>query len=245
MSDPAARSPEPTEPLAPFERLKPFKPLCDRVLIGVGVPHGFGQKGTEVPANTQFLSQVHGVQVHHFGAQSDAASLSPVPSADAAWTRQRGLVVGIVTADCVPILVSDKDGECVAAIHAGWRGLAEGVIEAGIRALPKPASELVTAVGPAARGCCYEVDAPVRKALDRGYGRHLDLVLESGRAEHFQLDLPLLATLILKDLGIPPERIGVEQRLCTICNEARFDSYRREGISAGRLRHFIGAKQGA
>ena len=239
MSGLTARPSESAEPPGPLE------PLCDRVLIELGVPHGFGQKGTEVPANTQFPKQLHGVEVHQFGAKDNVDGRSLAPSADAVWAGQEGLMVGIVTADCVPVLVSDRDGECVAAIHAGWRGLAAGVIEAGISALPKPARELVSAVGPAARGCCYEVDAPVRKALDRRYGRHLDLVLESGRAEHFQLDLPLLATRILEDLGIPADQIGVEQRLCTICNEARFDSYRRDGASAGRLRHFIGTRERA
>lgn len=242
MSGSRAQPCEPTEPLGPVE---PLEPLCDRVLIEVGVPHGFGQKGTEVPVNTQFPKQLHGIEIHEFSAKGGAVAQSLAPSADAVWTGQQGLIVGIVTADCVPILVSDREGECVAAIHAGWRGLAGGVIEAGIAALPKPARELVSAVGPAARGCCYEVDAPVRKALERSYGGHLDLVLEPGRAEHFQLDLPLLATRILEDLGIPHEQIGVEQRLCTICNEARFDSYRREGVSAGRLRHFIGTRRRA
>lgn len=222
-----------------------LEPLCDPVLIALGVPHGFGQKGTEPPVNTQFLKQVHGIDIHEVGASDSAIHSGEPPAppeADAVWTQHAGSSVGIVTADCVPILVSDRKGECVAAIHAGWRGLAAGVIEAAIAALPKSPGELAAAVGPAARGCCYEVDAPVRNGLDRRYGRHLDRVMESGRADHFQLDLPLLATCVLEDLGIPPDQIGVEQRLCTICNESRFESYRREGASAGRLRHFIGTR---
>lgn len=216
-----------------------LEPLCDRVLIELGVPHGFGQKGTQVPALTQFSNQVHGVSVHQFGVDKAGER----PTADAVWTAREGATVGIVTADCVPILVSDTRGACVAAIHAGWRGLAEGVIEAGVQALSKPARELVAAVGPAARGCCYEIDAPVKEGLARDYSAQLEAVLEPSRPGHFLLDLPLLATRILEDLGIPSGQIGVEQRLCTICNGAQFESYRRDGSAAGRLRHFIGTRK--
>jgi len=129
----------------------------------------------------------------------------------------------------------------VAAIHAGWRGLAAGVIEAGIEALRRHSgsSDLVCAVGPAARGCCYEVDDPVRDGLRASYAAQLPEVLLPGAAGHYQLDLPLLATRILEKIGVDPAGIGIEHRACTICNPERFESYRRDGAEAQRLRHFI------
>jgi YfiH family protein len=147
-----------------------------------------------------------------------------------------------VTADCVPILVAAEDGSAVAAIHAGWRGLAQGVIEAGVRAMKGASAKgvgLVAAVGPAGRGCCYEVDEPVREALSDRYSQHLQGVLVASRPAHFQLDLPRLATRILASTGLDRRRIGIQHRICTICRPDRFESHRRDGAAAGRLAHFI------
>jgi YfiH family protein len=211
--------------------------LCDRVLIDLGLDHGFGQRGTQPPENTVFPVQVHGVDVFSATSRSEPDR----PRADVVVTTTPGLSVGIVTADCVPILVAAEDGRAVAAIHAGWRGLAAGVIEAGMRAMSLAAKGvgLVAAVGPAARGCCYEVDDPVRMALSQRYSEDLGEALAAGRPDHYQLDLPQLATLILTRNGVDRSRIGIQNRVCTICSPDRFESYRRDGISAGRLSHFI------
>lgn len=211
--------------------------LCDRVLIDLDLEHGFGQRGTQPPENTVFPVQVHGTDVF-------SASCSPEADrarADAVFTTTPGLSVGIVTADCVPILVAAEDGSAVGAIHAGWRGLAAGVIEAGTRAISLAAKGvgLVAAVGPAARGCCYEVDEPVRRALSQRYSKDLGEALAGGRPDHYQLDLPRLATRILTRNGVDRARIGLEHRVCTICAPDRFESFRRDGSSAGRLSHFI------
>jgi YfiH family protein len=173
------------------------------------------------------------------------ASLAGGPEpveADAVLGLEPGLNVGIVTADCVPILAAADDGSRVVAIHAGWRGLAAGVIEAAMAALQEAAGRrvLVAAIGPAARGCCYEVDEPVRVALSKQYRSQLDgEVLQEGQPGHFQLDLPLLAERILIGCGVERTRLGTLHRVCTICSPERFESYRRDGEAAGRLRHFI------
>jgi YfiH family protein len=162
--------------------------------------------------------------------------------ADALTSTTEGGSVGIVTADCVPILASSRDGRAVVAIHAGWRGLAAGVIEAGIEALRRLAgarTELVCAVGPAARGCCYEVDAPVIEGLERRYAGMLDEVLSPTSPGHHRLDLPVLATRVLESAGLARAQIGTDHRVCTICDPGRFESYRRDGSSAGRLMHFV------
>ena len=213
------------------------KPLGDRVLIELGIEHGFGQIGSLAPRGTVFPIQVHGVAVFEASQDRDAAA----PHADAVCTARTGLSVGIVTADCVPILVATRDGQAVGAIHAGWRGLAAGVIEAGLGWFRETVgqSSLVAAVGPAARGCCYEVDEPVRQGLARRYLPGLEETLVPGRHGRYQLDLPRLATWVLTENGVDRRQIGVEHRVCTICNPEQFESFRRDGDSAGRLSHFI------
>lgn len=213
------------------------QPLCDPVLVAAGIPHGFGRRGSPAPDSTFFPSQVHGVGVVEVLDETGPAKIE----ADGVVSTTVGRVVGIVTADCVPILAAARDGGAVAAIHAGWRGLAAGVIEAGIGALRRNSggAELICAVGPGARGCCYEVDEPVRDALRPRYAPQLEEVLVPAAAGHYQLDLPLLATRILEQIGLESTRIGTEHRACTICDPGRFESYRRDGTRAGRLRHFI------
>lgn len=214
-------------------------PLRDPLLDALGIEHGFGQRGTNAPEGCAFPRQVHGVGVHEVDA-GDSASVAAGVSADAIVTRAPGACVGIVTADCVPILVAANEGREVGAIHAGWRGLAAGVIEAGVAALGRPGTARVhAAIGPAARGCCYEVDEPVRAGLAARYAALLDGALVPGRPERFQLDLPLLAERVLRSCGVESTRIGTAARLCTICGPDRFESFRREGAGAGRLRHFI------
>ena len=211
-------------------------PLVDPVLAERGIEHGFGVRGSGAPEGCVFPRQVHGVAV----ARAAGASSSP-EEADAIVGAGPGEGVGIVTADCVPILVASEDGAVVAAIHAGWRGFAAGVIQAGLAEVGRLAggAPLVAAIGPAARGCCYEVDAPVRDALAERHSAWLDSACRAGRPGHWQLDLPLLAERVLEQDEWICTQIGVEHRLCTICDENRFESYRRDGAAAGRLRHFI------
>ncbi len=216
-----------------------LRPLRDPLFDALGIEHGFGQRGTIAPEGCAFPKQVHGVTVHEVVA-GDSPSLAAARAADAIVTSAPGASVGIVTADCVPILVSVNEGEGVGALHAGWRGLAAGIIEAGLAALGDPGTARVhAAIGPAARGCCYEVDEPVRAGLSERYAALLEGVLVPGRPGRFQLDLPILAERVLASCGVESTRIGTEACLCTICGADRFESYRRDGASAGRLRHFI------
>lgn len=208
-----------------------------------------------MPDGTKFSRQVHGSAVWCVVGEERLDRPSPAPTgesegsarpappeADAVLGRAPGSSVGIVTADCVPILAAAVDGSAVVAIHAGWRGLAVGVIESGLDALraAAPGREIAAAIGPSARGCCYEVDDSVRRALGRRYRLDLESgVLRPTRAGHFLLDLPLLAERVLVGWGLDPTRVGTRHRDCTICDPARFDSYRRDGGAAGRMRHFI------
>jgi YfiH family protein len=217
--------------------------LCDRVLVDCGIAHGFGQRGSQPPDSTIFPKQVHGIDVCEIKSSSDM-SMAKRREADILFSREPGICIGIVTADCLPILVAAADGSVVAAIHAGWRGLAAGVIETGLQAIrnrSEAATVLVAAVGPAAGSCCYEVDQPVRHGLALRYAKKLNRFLSPGRAGHFQLDLPGFAVEILINNGVEKHRIGIENCICTICSGTRFESHRRDGTKAGRLRHFISA----
>lgn len=218
-------------------------PLEDPVLQEIGVPHGFGQRASQPPATTRFPEQVHGVSVWEVDeASGERAAATGRPQADVVSTSQPGMTLGIVTADCVPLLASWRDGERVAAIHAGWRGLAAGVIEAGLGALARDdgLADCRVAIGPTARACCYEIDAPVRDGLQARYASLLDGPLRPGRRPgRYQLDLAELASRVVQSYGIPAGAIGRAWACCTICDAERFESYRRDGAKAGRLRHFI------
>jgi YfiH family protein len=218
------------------------------LLARAGVVHGFGVRGSEAPAGTLRPRQVHGAEVARIrvGARTE---LSPA-EADAVVSRIPGAAIGVVTADCVPILACSEDGLAVAAIHAGWRGLARGVVEAGIEALAGlagPGRKLVAVIGPHIGDCCYEVDGPVLAALGDGFARELAAASRPsavvGRA---YLDLGCLAAAALERAGVAADAQGVLPDSCTHCSVERFHSYRRDGERAGRMVHFVGVtEQGA
>jgi hypothetical protein len=167
----------------------------------------------------------------------------PAPQADAIVAATPGAVVGVVTADCVPILLVAGSGAAVAAVHAGWRGLARGVVEAGVAALERaggaPAARFSAAIGPHIGACCYEVDAPVLDAISAALGPSALACATPVRRGHWLLDLGAAAVLALARAGVPEPAIGRATALCTACDAERFHSYRRDGRRAGRLDHFV------
>jgi YfiH family protein len=219
-----------------------MNPLRHPLLDAVGVEHGFGLRGTQPPAGLRRPQQVHGRGV----TQAARCTGARAPEADAVVSALAGVPVGVVTADCVPLLVATRSGAVVAAIHAGWRGLAQGVVAAAIEALRAEAgasARLVAAIGPHIGACCYEVDEPVLAALARPFGAGLDAALRPARPGHAWLDLGGLARRALLDAGLEADAVGDLPRACTRCDPARFHSYRREGAAAGRLHHFIAARR--
>jgi hypothetical protein len=192
-----------------------------------GVRHGFSPDPAGIAAWRP--TQVHGAAV-----AEPARPATPPVAADAALARAGGPAVGVVTADCVPLLIATEGGTAVAAVHAGWRGLAAGVVEAAIERLrtAAPGCSLVAAVGPAAGGCCYEVGPEVIAALAPSAAR-----VAAGPRGRPLLDLAGAAVDRLRAAGLAPdaiERVGP----CTICSTA-WPSYRREGDRAGRALAFI------
>lgn len=214
--------------------------LRSPLLAGCGVAHGFGERGAMPPEGVRRPKQVHGATVTTAAA---CAGPSP-PDADAIVSDVADLPVAVVTADCVPILIAAADGRAVAAVHAGWRGLATGVIRSGVDALRELAdgAPLVAVAGPRIGACCYEVDAPVLDGLRARFGDALASAVRPTRPEHVALDLGRLARVELERAGLAPDAIDLIADVCTRCDAERFHSYRREGSRSGRLLHFVTAR---
>lgn len=212
--------------------------LCDPVLLRIGAPHGFGMRDGSPPAGWAGPRQVHGVAV----AECTAGGAVLPEEADAILCRLANRPIAVVTADCVPILVASESSAVVAAIHAGWRGLAAGVVGEALAAIAALTDEpLHAAIGPHARACCYEVDSPVTEPLAQRFGEALGGAVRPARPGHHWLDLERLVVDDLMRCGVAQERIGRRAAQCTVCNPDRFESYRRDGAAAGRLVHWVAA----
>lgn len=176
-----------------------------------------------LPAEPLWLEQVHGADV------ADADAASGVPRADAAVARRAGVVCAILTADCLPVLYAADDGSVVAAAHAGWRGLAAGVLEATVAAMAVPPEDVVAWLGPAIGPAAFEVGADVHAAFcatDGACGAFF-APLREGK---WLADLPGLARHRLARL-----RIGAAGGTwCTHTEADRFFSWRRDKAS-GRM----------
>ncbi len=207
-----------------------------------------------LPAEPLWLEQVHGIGV--VDADDDNALVPAVmpPRADASFSRRPGRVCAVMTADCLPLLLAARDGSVVAAAHAGWRGLAAGVIEATVAAMTAitkvsattkalPAEELVVWLGPAIGTRAFEVGAEVRTAFCRqdelAEQAFVALPSRDGQ-EKWHCDLALLARQRLMALGV--RFIGGGQ-WCTFSDPQHFYSHRRDGTS-GRMATLIWKKEG-
>ena len=200
------------------------------------VEHGFGLRDQPEPPGCLRPRQVHGVAI----AAAGDCRRDPPPEADGVVADAPGLTVAVVTADCVPVLLAAEGGAAVAAVHAGWRGLAAGVVAQGVDALRRKAAgaRVRAVVGPHIGPCCYEVDAPVLDALAARFGA-LDAVTRATRPGHATVDLGALALRALVAAGLAAEDVAAVDGACTRCDAIRFHSYRRDGPRAGRLVHFI------
>ena len=181
-----------------------------------------------LPAGPAWLQQVHGTKV------VDAAAASGTPQADASYTCSPGVVCAVLTADCLPLLLSDRAGECVAAVHAGWRGLAAGVIEQAVLALQRPGADLLAWLGPAISPAAYRVGDEVRDTFVAHDGRAV-AAFAAAAGGGWQADLYRLARQRLEDCGVMDVYGG---RHCSYGEAGRFFSYRRDG-ACGRMATLI------
>jgi YfiH family protein len=210
------------------------------LLEAEAVAHGFGTRACVAPATLVRARQVHGRAVVRVTQPAGAL----VGDADALVCDVPGLAIGVVTADCLPVLIAAPSG-AVAAAHAGWRGLAAGVLAATVAALREIAPDAdrsLAVIGPHIGASCYEIDEPVVRALAARFGGAVDAALRETRAGHCELDLARLARLDLESAGLARERIAAIPGACTACDPARFYSFRRDGPGAGRLFHYVMAR---
>jgi len=181
-----------------------------------------------LPAEPVWLKQVHGVAV------ADATRAGTEPEADGAFAAQPGVVCAVLTADCLPVLLCNRAGTRVAALHAGWRGLAGGVIEAGVKALGVPDGDLLAWLGPAIGSASFEVGPEVRAAFIQ-HDAQAAQAFQAARDGKYLADIYLLARLRLQRLGVVAVYGG---GFCTVTERARFFSYRRDGAT-GRMASLI------
>lgn len=176
-----------------------------------------------LPSPPRWLRQVHGTRV--------AVEPGPgVPEADAAVTRAPGIVLAILSADCLPVVFAAADGSEVGAAHAGWRGLAAGVLESAVAAMRTAPAGLIAWLGPAAGPDAYEVGTEVFEAFVSQDAR-AEAAFTATRPGHWRVDLYALARLRLAGAGVARVHGG---GLCTISDPLRFYSHRRDRRS-GRM----------
>lgn len=186
-----------------------------------------------LPSSPQWLRQVHGTGVQRFDAPLAAPrAAADEPVADAAVTAVPGTVLAILTADCLPVVLAARDGSDIGAAHAGWRGLADGVLEATVAAMHAPAEQLQAWLGPAAGPQAYEIGEEVHAAFV-DHSPVAESAFTATRPGHWRVDLYVLARQRLVAAGVLPEHVH-GGGLCTISDPARFFSHRRDRRS-GRM----------
>ncbi len=214
-----------------------------------GLVHGFeqrlGREGSEGREESRrrvasalrphgrlfLLRQVHGVAVR-------VAPWDGRPEADAALAEQPGLLLGIETADCLPLLLVDPERRAVAAAHAGWRGSAAGVAAAAVNALVERGSRaehLLAALGPANEAWSYEVG----EELQAAFGAEWEALTRPGPRGRPHLDVRRANLRQLERAGVRGDRIH-HLADCTSCRPDLYHSYRREGPAGGRMISFVG-----
>jgi len=182
----------------------------------------------DLPAEPLWLTQVHGCSV------LEAEACPAGGEADAVIAHTQGQVCAVLTADCLPLLLCDRVGTQVAAIHAGWRGLAAGVIEATLKRFSAPGEEIVAWLGPAIGPQVFEVGAEVRDVFIKHDPYAADAFV-ANRPGHWLADIYLLAKQRLAVCGVSFVGGG---DCCTVSDEERFFSFRRDG-KTGRMASLI------
>jgi YfiH family protein len=190
------------------------------------------------------LSQVHSNRVYII---DDNHGDGNRPQADALATRGEGIALAVQTADCLPVLIADPVKRAVAAVHSGWRGTLARVLLQTIfemeKAFDSRPSDLIVAVGPGIRACCFEVGPEVADLFEKDYApSKLLRPAEGWPGKHF-LDLSKALEAQMDLAGVQVEN-RYDLGACTRCGADRFFSYRAEGSAAGRMMAVIGIRKG-
>lgn len=182
----------------------------------------------QLPAEPGWLRQVHSARVVELGRE-------PNREADAALTRQPAQVCAVLTADCLPVLLCDRAGSVVAAAHAGWRGLAGGVLEAAVAAMQVPPGEILAWMGAAIGQQAFEVGDEVRQAFVAQHAEASVAFVPQPMPGKWLADIYQLARIRLKHAGVQAIYGGGR---CTFNEADSFYSYRRDGVT-GRMAALI------
>lgn len=188
------------------------------------------EQALDLPSAPRWLRQVHGTTVAELGPLGTGDE----PCADAAMSRIPGTVLAILTADCLPVLLCRRDGRAIAAAHAGWRGLAAGIIEATLQTLATPGDEVLAWLGPCIGAASYEVDSVVRDAFLEA-DTESDQAFSFSRPGHWFCSLETLARRRLCKAGVSRIFGGGFDTFA----DPRFYSWRRDGSNSGRFASLI------
>jgi YfiH family protein len=187
-------------------------------------------------AQVQWLQQQHGALAVQVNGRINSA---PYPQADSAYTFDLNKACAVLTADCLPVLLCNERGTLVAAAHAGWRGLSNGVLESLVASLPCPVNELMVWLGPAIGPQAFEVGVEVRQTFLQDSVHPVAIArcfeTSANRSGHYLADLYELARIRLSGLGINKIYGGTR---CTFSEPDHFFSYRRDG-QTGRMASLI------
>lgn len=214
----------------PWDSPARVKENRSRLLSALNIP--------DVPLIT--LSQIHSSRVHII---EDISAQWNDAEGDAIATREENIALAVKTADCMPVLIVDPMKRAVAAVHSGWRGTLSGVLLCTVqemrRAFGSDPSQLLTAIGPGIRACCYEVGRDVADLFGEAYPECCSASPAKDHRNKFLLDLGSVLAAQLDQAGIRPENRH-DLGLCTCCNKQEFFSHRAEGSSTGRMMSIIG-----
>ncbi|HTJ29540.1 MAG TPA: peptidoglycan editing factor PgeF [Acidobacteriaceae bacterium] len=205
------------------------------------------ENSNEVPLS--LIRQVHSNRSVLVSATDGCLAQPGTVEADGLMSDEPGRLIGVLTADCIPVLVVDPEHRAVAAFHAGWRGTVERIVELGLErmreAFGTDPAQALAAIGPGIGPCCYTVGEEVRQRFGErfSYAEELFTKNEAGmRQNGMRLDLTEANRRQLMDAGLPAESIAVVGG-CTSCQPKRFFSHRASGGRAGRMMAAIGRKR--
>ncbi len=192
---------------------------------------GFGTRTTICKNEPNSVKQVHGSKV------LTVTNAGFSGEGDGLITETPGLLLGIKTADCLPVLLVDMNRRLVSAVHAGWRGTAQNIVQAALREMAVLSGtnpiDVLVAMGPAIQKCCFEVGPEVARVFSE-----FDPTLEGATLKK-HLDLQAINSWQLQRMGVPATQI-LRNELCTVCRVKQFWSFRREQEKAGRMWSVVG-----
>jgi hypothetical protein len=185
-------------------------------------------KHYNLPSTPVWINQTHS------NLSIDADSVSSIVNADASYSKKLGTVCGVLTADCLPIFVCNKEGTAVGVAHAGWRGLVDGIIESLIESFDCNGEDLIVHLGPAISKLSFEVGGEV-KSQYLSKNKNFESCFVDINNKNY-LDLYDAARVVLKSFGVSLISGGDS---CTYNEPDHFFSYRRDGQKSGRMAHLI------